>query len=96
MSLYFLLKKLYLILRKNSQSWLAFFQFICSKPSLINVPTPCRSEEKMGEACVTYGGQNYVHTFVRPVHTGKENLNQLFKEQDGNGDWIYLAQDRNQ
>jgi hypothetical protein len=32
-----------------------------------------KKKKKKGEVCVTYGGQNYVHKFERPMHTGKEN-----------------------
>ena len=73
-----MLKKNYFLLHTNIQSWLTFFQFLCSKPSLINVPIPCRSEEEEdGRNMCNVWGQNYVHTFGRPMHTGKENKNQF-------------------
>ena len=32
-----------------------------------------KKKKKVGETCVTYGGQNYVHKFGRPKPTEKEN-----------------------
>ena len=32
-----------------------------------------KKKKKLGEACVTYGGQNYVHKFGRSMHREKEN-----------------------
>jgi hypothetical protein len=32
-----------------------------------------KMKKKMGEACVTYWGQNYVQKFGRPLHREKEN-----------------------
>ena len=32
-----------------------------------------KKKKKVSELCVTYGGENYVHKFGRPVHTEKEN-----------------------
>lgn len=47
---------------------------MCSKSSLINVSLLCRyMKKKKVESCVTYGGQNYVRKFGRPMHRGKEN-----------------------